>query len=179
MRQIQAILITMAGILLVLVPAMRADSLQLKSGNFVQGKYLGGTDRAVQFEVNGKIRLYGVDEILSISFAAASADGGLPSNNVDPKASSDTGLDRAGENRPGLRAALWDRKRAPILSGRQVAWEQRQYSSGAELRAGGPAGPARSSRTAVAANSDAKKRACEIPARSVCVPPRRFPVLVN
>jgi hypothetical protein len=98
MRQIQAILITMAGILLVIVPAMRADSLQLKSGNFVQGRYLGGTDRAVQFEVNGKIRLYGVDEILSISFAAASADGGLPSNNVDPKANSDTLSGRAGQN---------------------------------------------------------------------------------
>lgn len=170
MRKIQAILITMAGILLVLVPATRADSLQLKNGNFVQGKYLGGTDRAVQFEVNGKIRLYGVDEILSISFAAASADGGLPSNSVDPKASSDTRLNPAGENSPGLRAAPWDRKKAPILVGRQVAWEQRRYGSRAELRAGRPVGPARSSR-AEAANSDAKTRVCEMRARSVRVLP--------
>jgi hypothetical protein len=80
MRHIRAILIVMIGVFLVLVPGLRADSLQLKNGNFVQGKYLGGTERSVQFEVNGKIRLYGIDEILSISFAAASADGGIPSN---------------------------------------------------------------------------------------------------
>jgi hypothetical protein len=44
---------------------------------------MGGTERAVQFEVNGKMRLYDIDQILSISFAAASVDGGMPSNSAE------------------------------------------------------------------------------------------------
>jgi hypothetical protein len=73
----------MAGVLLGFAPGIRADSLQLKNGNFLQGKYMGGTERAVQFEVNGKMRLYDIDQILSISFAAASVDGGMPSKSAE------------------------------------------------------------------------------------------------
>jgi len=85
MSHIKVILIALAGVLLAIAPSARADSLQLKNGNFVQGKYLGGTERAVRFVVEGKIHLYGIDEILSISFASADADGGIPSNAADRK----------------------------------------------------------------------------------------------
>ena len=85
MSHIKVILIALAGVLLLITAGVRADSLQLKNGNFVQGKYLGGTERAVQFAVNGKIRLYDINEILSISFASASADGGIPSSAADRK----------------------------------------------------------------------------------------------
>lgn len=78
-----AVLIMVGVLLLSLAPGVRADSLQLKNGNFIQGKYMGGTDRAVQFEVNGKVRLYDIEQILSISFAAASVDGGMPSNSAE------------------------------------------------------------------------------------------------
>ncbi len=83
MGHIRGALLTMVGVLLSLAPGVRADSLQLKNGNFIQGKYMGGTERAVQFEVNGKMRLYDIEQILSISFAAASVDGGMPSNSAD------------------------------------------------------------------------------------------------
>lgn len=177
MRHIPGILIAMAGILLILVPAIRADSLQLKNGNFVQGKYLGGTDRAVQFEVNGKIRLYSVDEILSISFAAASADGGIPSNNVDPKASADTVSKSAAADNRGLRTALWNQAKQPKVLGRQINSEQGRYSGGANPRVWRPAEPARSSRAVVAENSDVRTRVSAIPTRSARILPQRFPVL--
>jgi hypothetical protein len=83
MGHIRGALLVMAGVLLSLAPGVRADSLQLKNGNFLQGKYMGGTERAVQFEVNGKMRMYDVEQILSISFAAASVDGGMPSNSAE------------------------------------------------------------------------------------------------
>ena len=83
MGHIRGALFIMVGVLLSLAPGIRADSLQLKNGNFLQGKYMGGTERAVQFEVNGKMRLYDIDQILSISFAAASVDGGMPSNSAE------------------------------------------------------------------------------------------------
>ena len=92
MWHLRTIVIALAGFFLFSLPELHADSLQLKNGNFVQGKYLGGTERDVQFQVNGKIRLYDIDEILSISFAAASADGGIPSNNVDPKPNANADL---------------------------------------------------------------------------------------
>jgi len=82
MGHIRGALLVMVGVLLSLAPAVRADSLQLKNGNFVQGKYMGGTERAVQFEVNGKMRLYDIDQILSISFAAESVGGGMPSKSA-------------------------------------------------------------------------------------------------
>ena len=71
-------LLPMAAILFCFVPGVFADSLQLKNGNMVDGKYMGGTEGSVQFEVNGKMRVYSVDQILSISFAAT-GDGGVPS----------------------------------------------------------------------------------------------------
>ena len=83
MGHIRGALLIMVGVLLSFAPGVRADSLQLKNGNFIQGKYMGGTERAVQFEVNGKMRIYDVEQILSISFAAASVDGGMPSNSAE------------------------------------------------------------------------------------------------
>jgi hypothetical protein len=83
MGHIRGALLVIAGLLLSFAQGIRADSLQLKNGNFVQGKYMGGTDRAVQFEVNGKMRLYDINQILSISFAAASVDGGMPSDSAE------------------------------------------------------------------------------------------------
>lgn len=80
MRQLCGALLVMAVILACLVPVVRADSLELKNGNMVQGRYLGGTEHAVQFEVNGKIQLYDINQILSINFAASAGDGLVPSN---------------------------------------------------------------------------------------------------
>jgi len=106
MWHIRAVFMAMAGISLILVPGVRGDSLQLKNGNFVQGKYLGGTERAVQFEVNGKIRLYDTGEILSINFAAASADGGIPSDSADPKPGANTESNSAFRHNTEMHTAL-------------------------------------------------------------------------
>jgi hypothetical protein len=48
-----------------------ADTLQMKDGRVIQGRFLGGTQASVQFETNGKIELYGVDDIISVTFTAA------------------------------------------------------------------------------------------------------------
>ncbi len=45
-----------------------ADTLQLRDGRVVQGRFLGGTQASVQFESNGKIDLYDVDQVISITF---------------------------------------------------------------------------------------------------------------
>jgi hypothetical protein len=48
-----------------------ADTLQLRDGRVVQGRFLGGTQASVQFESNGKIDLYDVDQVISITFTGA------------------------------------------------------------------------------------------------------------
>ena len=48
-----------------------ADTLQMKDGRVIQGKFFGGTQASVQFEANGKIELYNLDDIISVTFTGA------------------------------------------------------------------------------------------------------------
>lgn len=48
-----------------------ADTLQMKDGRVIQGRFLGGTQASVQFETKGKIELYNVDDIISVTFTGA------------------------------------------------------------------------------------------------------------
>jgi hypothetical protein len=50
-----------------------ADTLQMKDGRVIQGKFLGGSQANVQFETNGKIELYNVDDIISVTFTGGTA----------------------------------------------------------------------------------------------------------
>jgi hypothetical protein len=69
MKTHNVLLAVLAWIVLVLfsLPAS-ADTLQLRDGRVVQGRFLGGTQASVQFESNGKIDLYDVDQVISITF---------------------------------------------------------------------------------------------------------------
>jgi hypothetical protein len=64
-----------AGILWLVLMALpvSADTLQMKDGRVIQGRFLGGTQASVQFEVNGKIELYNVEQIISLTFTATPA----------------------------------------------------------------------------------------------------------
>jgi len=177
MWHIRTILAGVAGILLLCVFPIHADSLQLKNGNFVQGKYLGGTERAVQFEVNGKIHLYDVGEILSISFAAASADGGIPSNNAEPKPNANTELNSKATNNRGVRAAGWKQVNGEIRAV-QIARQPELYSRRADSRADSPCEPSGSSR-ASEPNPQAKARVSAIDSRSIRISPTRLPILFD
>jgi hypothetical protein len=49
------------------------DTLQMKDGRVIQGRFFGGTQASVQFETNGKIDLYNVDDIISVTFTTPQA----------------------------------------------------------------------------------------------------------
>ena len=55
-----------------------ADTLQMKDGRVIQGRFFGGTQASVQFEANGKIQLYDVDDIISVTFTAPQASSAPP-----------------------------------------------------------------------------------------------------
>lgn len=50
-----------------------ADTLELRDGKLIHGKYLGGTRDTVRFEVAGETQVFEVNKVLAITFEGASA----------------------------------------------------------------------------------------------------------
>ena len=173
MWHIRAFLIAMAAVSFLLVPQVRADSLQLKNGNFVQGKYLGGTERSVQFQANGKVRLYDIDEILSISLSAASADGGIPSNDEDAKPSTNTASNFPAKDSGAFRSSL-NSKAAHDFAIQQVTREEKQCSTPKETAGRQSAAPV-PRRVLLQTNSKPKSGVSVISTRSGSIVPRDSP----
>ena len=91
----------LAWLVLVLIAVpVSADTLQIKDGSVIQGRFLGGTQASVQFEVNGKIELYNVDQVISLTFTPApQASSGTQAAPAAPMA------DTSGEMAPVAAAA--------------------------------------------------------------------------
>src|SRR5882757_36698 len=45
-----------------------ADTLELKDGRVLQGRYLGGTQAIVRFEVNGDVQTFPTHDIVALTF---------------------------------------------------------------------------------------------------------------
>ncbi len=54
------------------VSVAAADTLELKNGRVVQGKYLGGTQAVLRFEVNGEVQTFNTNEIVALTFTGHS-----------------------------------------------------------------------------------------------------------
>jgi hypothetical protein len=55
-----------------------ADSINLRSGEVVQGTYLGGTARQIRIDVNGNIQTYDIGQVQSVTFGDLSFQQGPP-----------------------------------------------------------------------------------------------------
>ena len=49
-----------------------ADTLELKNGKVVQGKYLGGTQAVLRFEVNGEVQTFNTNDVVALTFTGRS-----------------------------------------------------------------------------------------------------------
>src|SRR5712671_6545426 len=61
-------LMVMAGAALVFAGLGFADTLELKDGRVLQGKYLGGTQAVLRFEVNGDVQTFPTHDIVALTF---------------------------------------------------------------------------------------------------------------
>jgi hypothetical protein len=61
-----------AALGLSLVGAVAADTLELKDGRVLQGRYLGGTQAVLRFEVNGDLQTFNVTDIVALTFTGNS-----------------------------------------------------------------------------------------------------------
>jgi hypothetical protein len=54
------------------VGAAAADTLELKDGRVLKGKYLGGTQAVMRFEVNGEVQTFNTTDIVALTFTGYS-----------------------------------------------------------------------------------------------------------
>src|SRR6266853_5962752 len=82
------------GLLFVGVDA--ADTLELKDGRVLKGKYLGGTQAVLRFEINGEVQTFNTTDAVALTFtgnagrsapAAALAPAAVPANSLAGSAS--------------------------------------------------------------------------------------------
>jgi len=70
-RNISKLLITAAAALLFTRIGF-ADTLELKDGRVLQGRYLGGTQAILRFEVNGDVQTFPTHDIVALTFTRGS-----------------------------------------------------------------------------------------------------------
>src|ERR1700739_2943823 len=62
----------MAGAALAFAGFGFADTLELKDGRVLQGRYLGGTQAILRFEVNGDVQTFPTHDIVALTFTRGS-----------------------------------------------------------------------------------------------------------
>jgi hypothetical protein len=66
-------------IALCLVASMaRADSLELKNGSLIKGKFMGGTESEISFQVGSSVQKYNVSDVVSLKFDSGGSASDMP-----------------------------------------------------------------------------------------------------
>jgi hypothetical protein len=63
-----------------------ADTLELKDGRVLQGKYLGGTQAVLRFQVNGEVQTFPTNDIVALTFTRNSGSAPAPASAPPPQA---------------------------------------------------------------------------------------------
>jgi hypothetical protein len=87
-----------------------ADTLELKNGSLIKGKFLGGTETEISFQVGSTVQKYNVADIVSLKFdsegAASAPAPEFASRRLSPAAQSslpdESGTGSACRNEAGL-----------------------------------------------------------------------------
>lgn len=85
MKSMQRLIVFTAALLFV-AAAASADTLELKDGRVLQGRYLGGTRAVLRFEVNGAVRTFSPNDIVALTFTRGSQASAAPAAAPAPPA---------------------------------------------------------------------------------------------
>src|SRR6266478_7161173 len=77
-----------------------ADSLELKNGSLIEGKFIGGTDSEISFQVASSVQKYNLADIVSVKFDSERAAGDLPARPESSLSSEQGTGDHAGMKVP-------------------------------------------------------------------------------
>ena len=78
----------------------RADSLELKNGSLINGKFVGGTQTSISFQVGSTVQSYGVADIRSLRFDSGAPGTSPPFPSKQPSAPSAIGEDEVAKSVP-------------------------------------------------------------------------------
>jgi hypothetical protein len=60
------------------VGAASADTLELKDGRVLKGKYLGGTQAVLRFEINNEVQTFNTSEVVALTFTGYASAAPMP-----------------------------------------------------------------------------------------------------
>ncbi len=88
---------TIAAVLLGLffAGAAAADTLELKDGRVLQGRYLGGTQAVLRFEINEEVQTFNVTDAVAVTFTGNSGATSTPAPTAPPAAPADSSTSSA------------------------------------------------------------------------------------
>jgi hypothetical protein len=95
MNKVNRFLAAMA-LMLFYAGAASADTLELKDGRVLKGKYLGGTQTVLRFELNGEVQTFNTGDIVALTFTGHYAPAAAPSAGMAPTAASMANADPGG-----------------------------------------------------------------------------------
>lgn len=84
MSYIKPRFLLVVGVTFLFLSAAWADSLQLKNGSLIKGRYLGGTETEITFKVGSYTQRYAVADVASITFEESAAPA-PSSRNAEPQ----------------------------------------------------------------------------------------------
>lgn len=67
------------GVLILAASVAWADTLELKNGSLIKGKFLGGTETEISFQVGSTMQKYNIGDVVSLKFDSEGAAGAPPS----------------------------------------------------------------------------------------------------
>jgi len=76
--------VAMGALGLLFVGAAVADTLELKDGRVLQGRYLGGTQAVLRFELDGNVQAFSVNDVVAVTFTHGSNAAGAPNYAPNP-----------------------------------------------------------------------------------------------
>jgi hypothetical protein len=78
----------------------RADSLELKNGSLIKGKFMGGTENEISFQVGSSMQKYNLADIVSLKFDSEKA-----ASDLTARPSSSLSSESGTAENPGIQAA--------------------------------------------------------------------------
>src|SRR6201987_1927179 len=77
-----------------------ADSLELKNGSLIKGKFMGGTESEISFQVGSSVQKYNIADIVSLKFDSQSVANDMPTRHKSSLSREPGTLEQAGVETP-------------------------------------------------------------------------------
>lgn len=117
-----------------------ADTLELKDGRILHGRYLGGTQAVLRFEINGEVQTFYVSETVALTFTGNSNDASDAAPAPPPSAAPPPAPQSAATPEPAPESAPTpEPAQRPVLS--QDVPPQAASSAAPPAAAAAPTGP--------------------------------------